>query len=700
MTPPIPPAAPLAMPVQDLRRRTHMQFAASGWRVRFARLTAFGGAIGLTVAGGWQMGLAFGPETATWLQQALLVLFVVTFGWIAFSASTALAGLLFPPAPPSVRSMGALASRTAIIMPVFAEDAARSAGALGTMAAGLAELGHGRSFELFMLSDSGDADAVVGETTTIQALRDMLGDRMAVWWRRRQVGGGGKAGNVAEFVRRWGARYDFMLVLDADSLMAPETIVQMVRRMQADASLGLLQSNPTAIGAETTFARLQQFAAAVHGPVVARGVASWQGLDGNFWGHNALIRVRAFAASAGLPELRGRKPFGGHVLSHDFVEAALMRRAGWGIRMDPDLRDSWESGPPSLLVASRRDRRWAQGNLQHVGVIGATGLRWPSRAHLAIGIGSYLMSPIWLAMLVVGIALTVQSSLTLHDYFPDMEQLFPIWPFFDTRRMGFLLLASLVLLLFPKALGLAEALADPVRRRALGGSRAILSSGAFELVLSTLLAPPQMVMQCRHMVEILLGRDTGWTAQARDGVALPWAQAWRAHGGQVTIGALTAAGLALTQPRVLLWLSPVLVGLLLAPVLSRLTGQAGAGMAVRQAGLLRTTEEIAVPPIVLEAETARARLSAESVTGLAGLIGQPAMVARHAAMLGTPGAGTLAARLSRITAAAKIGAARDPAEALAWLDKAERLALAEDADLLAKWQRTKGAPVVVLATAR
>lgn len=195
--------------------------------------------------------------------------------------------LLFAPARPRARAEGPVASRTAIIMPVFAEDAARSAAALAAMGQGLAAMGHGRLFELFMLSDSRDAEAALRETSAMQVLRDELGGSMTAWWCRRAAEGGGKAVNLAAFVHRWGARYDLMLVLDADSLMGPETIVEMVRRMDADPNLGVHQSNPTAIGAETAFARAQQVAAPVHGPVVARDVAAWQGLDGNFWGHNA-----------------------------------------------------------------------------------------------------------------------------------------------------------------------------------------------------------------------------------------------------------------------------------------------------------------------------------------------------------------------------------------------------------------------------
>src|SRR5690606_32740800 len=257
---------------------------------------------------------------------------------------------------------------------------------------------------------------------------------------------------------RWGARYDHLLILDADSVMEADTILKLAGRMEAEPRLGILQTVPMLVGGSSLFGRLQQFAGRLYGPVIARGTAAWQGTDGNYWGHNAMIRTRAFAQACGLPDLPGRKPFGGHILSHDFVEAALIRRAGWQVRMDPDLRGSFEGAPPSLIDSAARDRRWAQGNLQHVKVIGARGLRWPSRVHFAIGIGSYLMSPIWLAMLVTGGMLALRAGLAQPRYFADTFQLFPDWPVFDAERMLGLLPLATGRLLLPKFLGLFHSL--------------------------------------------------------------------------------------------------------------------------------------------------------------------------------------------------------------------------------------------------
>ena len=257
-------------------------------------------------------------------------------------------------------------------------------------------MGANEAFEIVVLSDSTNADAWIRETVAIDGLRRSLASVMPVWYRRRWRNVARKSGNLEDFVTRWGGRYDHMIVLDADSLIDAPTLTRLVQMMHADPALGILQTAPQLIGARTFFGRLQQFAACAYGPVISRGLAAWSGDSANYWGHNAIIRVRAFADCCGLPELEGRKPFGGHVLSHDFVEAALMRRGGWKVRMATDCGGSWEESPPSLIDVAIRDRRWAQGNLQHMKIIGASGLSFASRLHLGIGIMSYLSSPLWL----------------------------------------------------------------------------------------------------------------------------------------------------------------------------------------------------------------------------------------------------------------------------------------------------------------
>src|SRR5947208_7888531 len=260
-----------------------------------------------------------------------------------------------------------------------------------------------------------------------------------------------------------------MIILDADSLMTADTIVRLASAMETHPNVALIQTLPVIVNARTLFARLQQFAGRLYGPAIAAGIAWWHASEGNYWGHNAIIRVPAFAQDAGLPDLKGRKPFGGHILSHDFVEAALMRRGGWANRMAPMLGGSSEECPPSLLDFAARDRRWCQGNLQHLAVLPARGLHWVSRLHLLTGIGSYLTAPLWLLFLLLGILISLQAYFVKPEYFPKGFSLFPTWPAQDPVLAAWVFVATMALLIVPKLLAYILLLTRGEMRKSFGG---------------------------------------------------------------------------------------------------------------------------------------------------------------------------------------------------------------------------------------
>ena len=629
--PPVPPLAPRAMPTQDLgspgrRRRDRRRSPGTA----LARLISCGGALALSAFGCHEMIHVVGYEGVSLLEGGFVALFTLTFAWISFSACSALAGLMHPDGPIGrfaartrrrLREGGSeavappLRARHALVMPVYNEDPSETTAALETMARGLIESGVARHFEIFILSDTTRADVWVAETACLDTLRTRLGDEMAVWYRRREDNAGRKAGNVRDFVERWGARYEGMLVLDADSLLRSGTILALARALEADPSLGILQSVPVLAGGTGLFARLQQFAASVYGPIIARGTAFWQGDDGNYWGHNAMIRVHAFAEASGLPSLPGRRPLGGDILSHDFVEAALVRKAGWSVRMLPDLEGSWENSPPSLLDAAARDRRWAQGNVQHLAVLPRRGLAWPSRLHFVIGVMSYLSSPLWLAMIVVGLGLSVQAAFVKHDYFPDSRALFPNWPTFDSERMMSLLLLTLVTLLLPKLVGVLRVLSSGTLAARHGGRRRFLLSALLELAVSALYAPVTMLMQSRQLLEIAFGRDSGWSLQSRTCGALPWRTVIARHWTHTLAGVLVSIALVWLAPHVLPWLAPVLTGLVLAAPLSRWSASERIGHALRRLGLLLTPDELVVPDEFRHRDRVRARYVGAVGTG-------------------------------------------------------------------------------------
>jgi membrane glycosyltransferase len=624
--------------------------------------------------------LAIGNTTP--VEWIVLVLFALSFAWIALAFTSSLAGFaqivwrrLKDPEPASTTP---LALRTAMLMPTYNEDPARIFSAIEAMAEGVEALGQSRAFDWFVLSDTTDPEIALGEETALVASRNRLGDRARIFYRRRRDNTAKKAGNVADFCRRWGRAYDHILVLDADSLMDEETIVELARRMEADPDAGLIQTIPRLVNGTTIVARLQQFAGRVYGPVVGTGLSWWVQKEGNFWGHNAIIRTEAFMSAAGLPDLPGKAPFGGHILSHDFVEAALIRRAGWTVVIADDLSGSFEESPPTLVDMAVRDRRWCQGNLQHFKVLGARGLHWVSRIHLLTGIMSYLASPLWLLLIVAGLALALQAHFIRPEYFRDEFQLFPSWPRIDPERALALFGFTMVVLFGPKILGLGVFLADAKDRKAAGGYGRVLPSFVFESVVSALIAPIMMLVQTGAVTEILMRRDAGWKPQRRDDGGMPLRELVHRHRWHVIAG-VTLAFAALADSWVLLaWLSPAVLGMVLAVPISSLTGSAAVGRAVKRAGLLRTPEEAVPPPVRRRMEAIRPAYqeAVERTPDIVRVATDPIWRRQHLALVDRLGERQRGLPNPTVAvAAAKIAEAETVEEAISFLDARERAAL-------------------------
>ncbi|MCX5569746.1 glucans biosynthesis glucosyltransferase MdoH [Kaistia nematophila] len=607
-----PPETPSDMPTQSLwrfRRRDRRKFvdprrSRSSW---IRRIGILGSAFLLAAVAVFEMEQVLIVGGLTPIEIAVLVLFALNFGWIALAFTSAIAGYGVVMArryrqkrtPP-----GPLGGRTAMLMPTYNEDPSRVFAAVEAMAVGLDELHQGPAFDWFILSDTTDPDVALAEEAALLALRGRLGDRARIYYRRRRKNVARKSGNVADFCTRWGAAYDHMLVLDADSLIAPETIVELARRMEEDPDAGLIQTIPALVNGTTIVARLQQFAGRVYGPVVGAGLAFWTGSEGNYWGHNAIIRTRAFMEAAGLPHLPGKPPFGGHILSHDFVEAALLRRAGWTVRIAEDLAGSYEESPPSLIDLAVRDRRWCQGNLQHTLVLPARGLHWVSRIHLLTGIGSYLASPLWLMLILAGLALSLQAHFIRPEYFTEEFQLFPTWPVIDAERALRLFGLTMVILFGPKLLGLISFLRTRDDRRKVGGFRTI-ASFVFEIIVSALIAPIMMLVHTGAILSILLGRDSGWKPQRRDDGGVPIKSLIVRHRWHFLIGVALLFAAWLDSLVLVAWMSPAILGLLLVVPVSGMTGSNTIGRFIRRIGLLRTPEEVDPPAVAIAAAAAR-----------------------------------------------------------------------------------------------
>jgi membrane glycosyltransferase len=600
----LPPESPLPMSAQQLRAFQPGEIDAEVPRyVKLRRTLIFTGTAGMTSAGCYEMYEVVQVGGVTILEWMVLVLFVVLFAWIAFSFMSALAGfatLLFPSRDPlgidPAAPLPAIGSRNAMLLPTYNEDPYRIKARLRAMFESVDQTGHGSSFDWFVLSDTTDPSVWIAEEKCFLQLRQDLG-ASNLYYRHRRENTAQKSGNIEDWTRRFGAGYDHMIILDADSLMTGDTIVRLVSAMETHPCVALIQTLPIVINARTLFARLQQFSGRLYGPLIAAGIAWWHGSEGNYWGHNAIIRVRAFAQHAGLPDLKGRKPFGGHILSHDFVEAALMRRAGWAIRMAPALGGSFEECPPSLLDFAARDRRWCQGNLQHLAVLPARGLHWVSRLHLLTGIGSYLTAPLWLLFLVLGILISLQAQFVRPEYFPKGFSLFPKWPAQDPILAAWVFVGTMSLLVVPKLLACILVATQTRSRRQFGGGFLTFAGLVIETFLSGLIAPVMMIFQSTAVAGILLGRDAGWQVQRRDDGELPRAELMRKCALPTFFGvALSAIAYAVSVP-LLLWMAPVIAGLLLCIPIAMLSSRASDP----HSRLFRTPEQTDPPQLILRA---------------------------------------------------------------------------------------------------
>ncbi|WP_411833869.1 glucans biosynthesis glucosyltransferase MdoH [Pseudoxanthomonas mexicana] len=611
----LPPESPLAMPVQDLHDNAPAARrpvgAPAGMALRRAGI--FGGTALLTLVAAYQIWWVLRGGGTDVLEGVLLALFIALFGWIALAFFSALAGFAHVLARRGdwlgVKAEGplpVLASRTALLMPTYNEDPQRLLAGLQAIHESVAATGQSDRFDFFVLSDTNREPERQAEEAAFAALRARLGEGARLFYRRRERNTERKAGNIADWVRRFGGAYAQMLILDADSLMTGETIVRLAGAMERNGDVALIQTLPMIVNGRTLFARMQQFAGRVYGPVVAHGVAWWHGAESNYWGHNAIIRTAAFAAHAGLPELRGRKPFAGTVLSHDFVEAALLRRGGWALYMVPGLGGSYEEGPPSLSDMLVRDRRWCQGNLQHGGVLDARGLHWISRVHLMIGIGHYFTAPMWAMLMLVGLAIPLQQAglavdqLRLQDFSPATY-----WRGGDPERFLWVFWFTMSVLLAPKAMGYLATLADAATRRACGGALRIAAGMLLETLLAALMAPVTMYVQSRGVAEVLAGKDSGWEPQRRDDGSVPLSSLLRSYGGLSVFGALIGLAAWLVSPALAAWMSPVILGMVLSIPVNLLTASQRAGQRLRRLGLLRIPEEVAPPAVLARATELR-----------------------------------------------------------------------------------------------
>jgi membrane glycosyltransferase len=543
--------------------------------------------------------------------------------------------VLEPKASPAMRL-----PRTAVVMPVYNEEPVRVFAGLKATYQSLRETGCLPSFDFFVLSDTTDPDIWVREEMAFVGLQKEVGEPGRLIYRNRRENFERKSGNIADFCATWGDRYTYMIVLDADSIMTGTSLVNLVRLMETNPGVGIVQAPPLPVNRRTLFGRLQQFAMHAYSAVFITGLNFWQGGAANYWGHNAILRIRPFVEHCRLPKLPGKEPLGGSILSHDFVEAAFMRRAGWKVYLASELRGSYEEVPASLIGYTARDRRWCQGNLQHARLLCMPRFHFVNRVHLGMGVMAYLASPLWLLLLALTTFEGIRENLDRHPYFPPSPALFPTWRISVEHQAILLFGLMLALLLLPKVLSLMLSLAAPRNRAAFGGGLRLAASVLCEMLVSTLLAPILALLQARFVAGILMGRKVQWNAGDRGEAETSLREALRRHWPATLLGAGWALLLWLTAPKLLWWFSPVIAGFLLAVPLSAWSSRIGLGEWARRHGLFLIPEEVAPPRLLQhfqhELAQAAGRPWAVAGDGLARVLEEPEVCAIHLSFRPSP----------------------------------------------------------------
>ncbi|RQO42269.1 glucans biosynthesis glucosyltransferase MdoH [Variovorax sp. KBW07] len=572
------------------------QRAAAQRRLAFMVLTVLSTVIASVLFAGVQ------PDyDNVWLEYGQIGLYGLLSGWVVTGFVTALMGFYV-----SVRGdKHALSAkqvvnhpmnpeaRTAIIMPICNEDVATVFAGLRATCESVAATGHAKQFDVFVLSDSYTPETAAAERAAWEDLRAALAEspnqpQVEVYYRLRTRRTHRKAGNVADFCRRWGKDYRYMVVLDADSVMSGDCLTSMVKLMEANPTAGIIQTATQAIGHVTLHARAQQFASRVTGRLFTLGMQFWQLGESHYWGHNAIIRVEPFMKHCALAPIKGTGGMSGGIMSHDFVEAALMRRAGYNVWLVSDLVGSYEQQPPDLLAELQRDRRWCQGNLQNARLMAEPGIHPVHRAMFVTGTMAYVSAPLWLAFLTLGTALWLSGSSLVSSWNVLPAELAGLWVW------------TLCLLFLPRVLGIAAVLMRGEQRQ-YGGVWGLVKSSVLESGLAIVQAPVRMLAHSLFVVVALTGIKLDWKSPPREAAAVPWKIAATQLAPMTLVIAMLAVGVAMIDPSALIWLMPVGLPLLLAIPLTVLTSQIALGTTLRDRGFLLIPEESRSPAVLRRA---------------------------------------------------------------------------------------------------
>jgi len=465
---------------------------------------------------------------------------------------------------------------TAIIVPIFNEDVSRVFQGVRVMYESLKATGHGEAFDFFILSDSADLNVWLAEEKAWFELCKQVQGFGHIFYRKRRVTLHHKSGNVADFCRRWGTKYRYLIVLDADSIMTGSTFVRLASLMEKNPQAGIIQTYSRAVLGQSLFQRINQFAAYAYGPLFVAGANFWQLDNASFYGHNAIIRVEPFMRFCAMPELPPSGKLGTRILSHDTVEAALIRRAGYEVWSDYDLGGSYEEAPPHLPASLQRDRRWCHGNMQHIWFLFSRGLTMPSRVNILVGVMAYASSPLWLLFLLFSPVLFIGGRVPVQN--------------------TFMFVCAMFLLLMPKVLAAQQLISSPGCRTAAGGRVKIILSTIGETIYSVILAPILMLFYTQFVWSSYFGGSAGWGRQKRtDDEGPSWRECTVVHLAHTILAVAAAALVAWLLPAMLPWLLLVLIGPIVSIPFSRLMASNRLGLLSQRKGWFLIPEETQPP---------------------------------------------------------------------------------------------------------
>ncbi len=575
--------------------------------------------IGLTVmtwlTGIYMMYAILCANGTTALAALSLIFFAISFCWIATAFWSAIFGFVLVMLGRDPLTLQATAKhtfdtlqilqRTAIVMPIYNENTQRVIAGFEATLNSLLATGEIEHFDFYLLSDTTDLAIAECEREAWLQFTNRVGDlKKHIFYRRREKNYQRKVGNIADFLQRWGSNYEYMVLMDADSIMSGACLLRLVRTMQGNPRCGLIQTVPVPVRQTTFFGRYVQFAAILYSPMLATGNAFWQTSAANYWGHNAIVRVQAFINHCGLPTLSGKAPFGGDILSHDFVEAALLRRAGWDVFLLPDIAGSYEEVPCNIIDFATRDRRWAQGNIQHLGLLNAGGLHPVSRLHFLLGATAYIISLVWACMLILSTADAFIRSLNSKPYFIkiintlEFRQINIDWTIIKTDLIENLIILTVALLILPKLLGVVATLTH--RRKQFGGTRAILLGALIEVIFAILIAPIMMIYHAFFVVAVLMGFEVKWDTQEREGRLLSWRESFARTAKMSLVGLIWGAATYACAPMFFWWLTPILFGIVFAAPIVRYSSSLELGTKSKLLDIFITPDETNEDPVLTD----------------------------------------------------------------------------------------------------